>query len=153
MTYHLGQTSEANLQGVNPLLVKCVRRAIAMTTQDFGVFEGVRSHARQAELYKSGASRTLDSRHLTGDAVDLVPFVAGRLQWQLPLCEQIAISMREAAAEFGIAIRWGAVWDRSLQALDPVRMDREVSAYVHRFEAANPDRHPLIDGPHFEIPR
>ena len=38
-----------------------------------------------------------------------------------------------------------------LEELDPVRMDREVSAYIRRFEAANPDRHPLIDGPHFEI--
>ncbi len=151
MSYHLGASSEAQLQGVNPQLVRCVRRAIAMSTQDFSVFEGVRSHARQAELYKSGASRTLNSKHLTGDAVDLVPYVAGRLQWQLPLSQQIAISMREAAQEFGVALRWGAVWDRSLEELDPVRLDREVSAYIRRFEAANPDRHPLIDGPHFEI--
>lgn len=152
MTFHLGATSEANLQGVNPLLVRCVRRAIALSTQDFAVFEGVRSHGRQAQLYKSGASRTMNSRHLTGDAVDLVPYVDHRLQWQLPLCEQVAISMREAAQEFGVVLRWGACWDRELQALDPVRMDREVAAYVRRFEAAHPDRSPLIDGPHFEVP-
>lgn len=151
MSYMLGSASEEHLRGVNSLLVRCVRRAIALTTQDFRVFEGVRTHARQAQLYKAGASRTMNSKHLSGDAVDLVPLVDGTLQWQIPLCCQVAIAMREAAQEFGARLRWGCVWDRELGELDPVRLDREVSAYVRRFEAVHPDRHPLIDGPHFEL--
>lgn len=151
MIYHLGQKSEENLQGVRPGIVKCVRRAIVLTTVDFSVFEGVRARARQLQLYRSGASRTLNSRHLTGDAVDLVPYVEGRLQWQLPLCQQVAIAMREASLEFGVRLRWGAVWDRELSELDPVRLDREINAYIRRYQAArNDDAHPLIDGPHFE---
>lgn len=150
MTFHLGATSEANLQGVKPPIVRCVRRAIMLTTQDFGVFEGVRSHARQLVLFQRKATRTMNSLHLVGGAVDLLPFVDGRLQWQTPLSFPIAQAMLEASQETGIHLRWGGVWDRLLHELDPVRLDREMRAYWARFEALHPDRDPLVDPWHFE---
>lgn len=150
MTFHLGQTSEANLQGVKPPIVRCVRRAIVLTTQDFGVFEGVRSHARQAILFQRKATRTLHSHHLDGGAVDLLPFVEGRLQWQTPLAYPIVQAMLEASQELAIHLRWGGVWDRLLHELDPVRLDREVRAYRLRFETAHPDRDAFEDVWHFE---
>jgi peptidoglycan L-alanyl-D-glutamate endopeptidase CwlK len=139
--------------------VRCVRRSIVITTQDFGVHEGVRELARQRQLVAAGASRTLDSYHLTGDAVDLVPWIAGRLQWQMPACIQVAIAMREASIHFGVKLTWGAVWDRLLSQLDPTDLDGEIEAYIVRYRKANPPvlvngvwkrRDPLIDGPHFQ---
>jgi peptidoglycan LD-endopeptidase CwlK len=152
--FMLGAASESNLQGVDPGLVKCVRRAIATTAVDFSVFEGLRSRERQAKLFAEGASRTMDSYHLTGHAVDLVPYVGGRLQWQMPLCIQVAIAMREAAAHFGVPVTWGAVWDRELFLLDARELADEIDAYVARYRIKNGrNRHPLIDGPHFQVER
>ena len=69
--YKLGQRSLQNLSGVHPDLVSVVKRAIEITKQDFSVIEGVRNIDRQRQLVKSGASTTMNSRHLTGPAVDI----------------------------------------------------------------------------------
>lgn len=152
--FHLGQRSEANLEGVHPDLVRCVRRAIATTSVDFTVFEGLRTIERQRELVREGVSRTLDSYHLTGHAVDLVPWIAGSLRWQLPACVQIAAAMRQAADAFDVPIVWGCVWDRDLSELDPTDLDGEIEAYVARWRARHPGaRRPLVDGPHFQVAR
>ena len=154
MRYHLSTKSEENLSGVDPHLAKCVRRAIVTTSEDFGVFEGMRTLERQRKLVASGASRTLDSYHLTGHAVDLVPYVDGRLQWQMPLCIQVAIAMRDAAVTFGVPITWGAVWDRKLQDLDPTDMAEAIDDYAARYHLKHGYKsRPLIDGPHFQVAR
>ena len=68
--YSLGVRSKARLKGVHPDLVKVVEKAIQLTTVDFTVLEGVRDAVRQEKLVESGASQTMNSRHLTGHAVD-----------------------------------------------------------------------------------
>jgi peptidoglycan L-alanyl-D-glutamate endopeptidase CwlK len=73
MSFSLGAKSRENLKGVHADLIKVVEKAITTTTQDFTVGEGVRSLERQKRLVASGASRTMNSRHLTGHAVDLHP--------------------------------------------------------------------------------
>lgn len=153
MTFALGAGSESKLVGVRPKLVCCVRYAIKRTVQDFSVFEGVRSDARQRALYASGASRTLDSYHLTGEAVDLVPYVEGVLQWQQPLCNKIAAMMLEASRVLSVRLVWGSVWDRELASLDPDNLAGEVADYAERYRSAHPGKHALIDGPHFELVR
>ena len=74
MTYVLGKRSLSNLKGIHPDLVSVVKRAIDITDQDFTVIEGLRDIDRQRELFKSGASTTMNSRHLTGHAVDIAPY-------------------------------------------------------------------------------
>ena len=79
MSYKLGNTSQQRLVGVHPNLVKVVQRAIEITAQDFAVNEGLRTLERQRRLVASGASQTLNSKHLKqadgfGHAVDLVPW-------------------------------------------------------------------------------
>ena len=69
---------------MHPDLVRVVERAIQITTQDFRVQEGLRTRERQAELVARGASRTMNSRHLTGHAVDLVALGGGEVSWQAP---------------------------------------------------------------------
>ena len=92
--------------------------------------------------------------HLTGHAVDLVPYVGGRLQWQQPLCNQVAIAMREAALHFNVSVVWGAVWDRELGSLNPAELELAIENYVARYKAARgPKASPLIDGPHFQVRR
>ncbi len=78
MSFRLSERSCARLKGVHPDLVGVVLEALAVSPINFMVTEGLRSPRRQAELVRAGASRTLNSRHLTGHAVDLAAFVDGR---------------------------------------------------------------------------
>ena len=107
----LGKRSKDNLKGVHPDLVKVVERAIQLTKQDFTVIEGLRTKERQAELMKKGATRTLNSRHLTGHAVDIVPWVNGNVSWDWKFYSEVRSAMMQAAGELGVEIEWGGNWE------------------------------------------
>ena len=107
--FKLSQKSLDRLSGVHPDLVAVVKRAIEITEVDFAVLEGVRSLARQEQLFKAGGSTTMRSRHLTGHAVDLGAYV-GQIRWDWPLYDKIALAMKAAAIELQIAIEWGGDW-------------------------------------------
>jgi peptidoglycan L-alanyl-D-glutamate endopeptidase CwlK len=121
--YKLGQRSRTRLQGVHPDLVKVVERAIEITTVDFTVLEGLRDPARQKLLVESGASQTLNSRHITGHAVDIGALVDNRIDWSWPLYHKIADAMKEAARELNVPIVWGGDW-RSFKDGPHYELDR-----------------------------
>ena len=106
----LSKKSLDRLTGVHPDLVRVVKRAIEITTVDFAVLEGVRSKSRQEQLVKAGASQTMNSRHITGHAVDLGAYVSGSVRWDWPLYSKIADALKQAAAELGVPIEWGGDW-------------------------------------------
>lgn len=107
---------EQRLVGVHPDLVRVVRRA--RRSVPFIVTEGVRTKERQAELVRIGASRTMNSRHLTGHAVDLAYWVddgdgrpeGGEIRWDWPLYEKIGAAMKAAAAAEQVSMDWGGDW-------------------------------------------
>jgi len=99
-----------NLEGVHPDLVKVVRRALELTEVDFVVVEGIRTEEKQRQYVEAGASKTMNSRHLTGHAVDLVAWVGGTVNWDLTNYEKIAAAMKEAGRELGIPVEWGGDW-------------------------------------------
>ena len=110
--YKLGPRSQSRLKGVHPGLVKVVERAIEITTVDFTVLEGVRTPERQKVLFEAEASTTLNSRHITGHAVDLGAWVDNQVDWSWPLYHKIAAAMKEAAKELDVKIVCGADWKR-----------------------------------------
>lgn len=77
-TFKFSSRSEKNLQGVNPDLVKVTRRALEISEVDFGITEGLRSRYRQKQLVATGKSQTMNSRHLTGHAVDVVAYIGSQ---------------------------------------------------------------------------
>jgi len=107
MTHRLSQRSMQNLSGVHPDLVAAVKRAIEITEQDFSVIEGVRNIERQRQLVAKGASKTMNSRHLTGHAVDLAPYP---LSWDWEYFYPIADAMKQAAEELDVDLEWGGDW-------------------------------------------
>lgn len=141
--FTLSERSVKNLQGVNPSLVKVVQRAIELSSVDFAVIEGVRTKARQAELVKKGASKTMNSRHITGHAVDIVPIIGGKISWDFNHYYPIAKAMATAATELNVRVRWGGAWSvitgRSGTPQEWVKTYRSGGG---RF----------LDGPHFELP-
>jgi peptidoglycan L-alanyl-D-glutamate endopeptidase CwlK len=110
--FKLSARSRSRLTGVHPDLVRVVERAIQLTDTDFAVIEGVRTLAKQREYVASGASQTLNSRHLTGHAVDLAAYVGRELRWDWPLYHKIAAAMKQAAVELSISIVWGGDWKK-----------------------------------------
>ncbi len=149
-SFSLGSASMKELSGVHPDLVKVVKRAIALTAQDFSVHDGIRTAAEQKQLVASGASQTLDSRHITGHAVDLVPYVNGKLRWEWPPIYVIADAVRVAARELDTPLRWGGAWDVDFTASDDSPEDL-VAAYVARRKRQA--LRAFIDGPHYELPK
>ena len=110
MTFKLSKKSRERLIGVHPDLTRVVERAIELTEVDFTVLEGLRDPARQKKLKDAGASMTLNSRHITGHAVDLGAWVDNQVDWSWPLYHKIAAAMKEAAKELNVAIVWGGDW-------------------------------------------
>lgn len=123
MSFRFSARSRRNLRGVHPDLARVAERALALSEVDFMVTEGRRDPARQAALVKAGASRTLQSRHLTGHAIDVAAVVAGQVRWDWPLYPKIAAAFEAAARELSVPVVWGGRWPR------------------------------LRDGPHFELDR
>ena len=107
MGYQLGNKSRSKLHGVHQDLVLVVNRAIEITTQDFTVLEGLRTVERQKQLYSTGKSKTMKSRHLTGHAVDLAPWP---ITWDWEYFYPIAEAMKDASQEVGVPIEWGGDW-------------------------------------------
>lgn len=154
MAYVLGHRSRNELEGVHPRLVAVVERAIEITPVDFAVHDGLRTEDEQREYVERGVSHTMASKHLRqadgyGHAVDLVPYINGRLRWEWEPIYQIAGAVWHAAVELGVGLRWGGVWDRPFLALDPESFDDHVSEYVARRRAGG--RRVFLDGPHFEL--
>ena len=149
MTFVLGGNSEANLTGVHSDVVRVVRRAITITPVDFAVIEGRRTQARQDQLFAAKATKTRNSKHTTGDAVDLAAWVGGRHSWDWPLYYRLAEAMRDAAILEQVKLRWGGVWDRCLNDLHG-DLEDDVADYVKRRKALKPGEAVFIDGPHFE---
>ena len=110
MTFILSQKSLRRLEGVNPDLVKVVKRAIQITPIDFIVVEGLRTKERQAYLVEKGASKTMNSRHLTGDAVDLAPIVDNKVSWDWKHYYPLAEAIKQAAKEVKVEVEWGGDW-------------------------------------------
>lgn len=156
MSYALGSASRAELTGVHPRLIAVVERAIALTAQDFSVHDGLRTADEQREYVRQGVSKTMASKHMRqgdgfGHAVDLVPFINGKLRWEWKPIYVIASAVHHAAAEQGVALIWGAVWDRAFATLpgDPAGLEAAVNSYVTRRRAMG--KSAFIDGPHFEL--
>jgi peptidoglycan L-alanyl-D-glutamate endopeptidase CwlK len=115
-----------NLRGIHPDLRRVIDRALQESPLDFIVIEGLRSRARQAELVAEGASQTMNSRHLTGHAVDLLPIgLNGKASFAWPLYNKLGPAVKSAAEKEGVAIVWGGDW-RSFQDGPHFELDRDV---------------------------
>ena len=133
--YKLSERSLNSLKGVNPSLVKVVERAIELTEQDFLVLEGVRSKEQCYINYGKGRTvaqcsakgvptkyaqpslskvtwlnNPLASKHVTGNAVDLVPYP---INWNtISKFTTISKAMKQAAKELGVDLEWGGDWTK-----------------------------------------
>ena len=125
MQTRLAGVSLRRLQGVHPELVKVVHAASLLSPMPFLVVEGVRTEARQRELYAQGRTApgrivtwTMKSKHIPGadglgHAVDLCPIGAGgKPDWNNTNgFLEIGKAMMNSAMRLGVQLRWGWDWD------------------------------------------
>jgi len=149
MAFKLSKRSLARLDGVNDNMVKVVNTAIGLSKIDFGVICGLRTIEEQRELVAKGASKTMKSKHIEGNAVDLMAYIGSRASWELDLYDDIADAMKIAADEHDVQIRWGAAWHiPDLREWDSSMQDA-MNEYIDIRRGQG--RRPFIDGPHFEL--
>ena len=154
MAFKLSGRSLGKLEGVHPVLVDTVKRAIEVSSVDFGVIYGVRSLAEQKRLYEAKRSQTMKSKHLVQEdgyshAVDLMAYDGSDPSWDIVMYDDIADAMKQAALETGAKICWGAAWQIDDIAKWDGTMEQAMNAYVDLRRSSG--RRPFIDGPHFQV--
>lgn len=160
MSFELSERSLSRLEGVHPQLVAIVKEAIKLTEVDFGGTCGVRAREEQEKLVQQGRSQTMNSKHLTGHAVDLVAYLDGEVTWEGEVYDKVAEAMRQAARTLAVGLRWGGAWQFKehvggdhWETEDICNWegscDDACMAYIDLLRSRN--RKPFVDCPHFEL--
>ena len=146
--FRFGSRSRETMVGVHPDLILVAGRALSKSEVDISVMEGLRDIQQQRINVQKGVSKTLDSYHITGDALDLGAYVDNAISWDMRYYFDIAYAMRDAAIELGIRIKWGGGWFVLNDSHDLVA---SLEAYEQRKK--DQKKKPFIDGPHFQRER
>lgn len=102
---------ETNLASVKPQLGDVVKRAQELAGVKFVVGSGKRDQALQDKAVQWGWSKTRDSNHLHGDAVDIwIVEDDGSVSFDAKKLTEVAKAMKQAAKELGVGIQWGGDW-------------------------------------------
>jgi peptidoglycan LD-endopeptidase CwlK len=116
--WSLDQKSKEILSKVHPDLEAVVYRAAQISPIPFRVIEGLRTLTRQRQLKAQGLSKTLNSRHLTGHAVDIVPIVDlngdgkidGEEMWHHSQLLKLSPYIKQAFKTNNTPYEWGGDW-------------------------------------------
>ena len=106
----LSKLSMERLEGVDERLKAIVIECASRCLFPFNVSEGLRTKEQQREYVRQGKSRTMNSKHLTGKAVDLYPLSMDRKQVDWSRFEELADLMFQVASDQGTEIVWGGHW-------------------------------------------
>lgn len=146
--FRLSERSLKALATTHADMQRVIKRAIQISPVDFTVIEGLRTREKQAEYIRKGASQTMNSKHLTGSAVDIVPYVNGKLDWDnWDNIYAMVVAVQRAAEELGVNIRWGGAW---------VRINGRVGTpkdWIENYKAVQrkAGKKAFMDGVHFEL--
>lgn len=119
------QRSLAHLDTVHPDLKRVMLEAIENAPFDFGITEGLRTKERQQQLFNEGKSQTLNSKHLTGNAVDIVIFIDNKVTWDLKYYKVLSEHIKAVAKLNDVPIVWGGDWKSFVDAVH-FELDRKV---------------------------
>lgn len=109
-----GERSNKNLQTLCPAPQQLAQCMIEQTTIDFTVIEGYRSQERQNKIYAKGRTKpgrkvtwTLNSRHTSARAFDIVALSGGEIDWSPAPYKEINKAAEKCASLTGIEYTWG----------------------------------------------
>ena len=141
-TFQFGERSKRELSTCKPALRKVMELAIKQSPVDFGISQGARSVEQQRQFYLKGVSQVnpdrytleelpLKGKHIVTDkfplsrAADIFIYVPGKreLSYHPEHLALVAGVIYAAAAQLGIAIRWGGNWDGDGEILTDQKFD------------------------------
>lgn len=105
--------TQGNLSEVHPDLQAVAARAIELCKErglDFICTDGHRTVEEQRHFVATGKSKTMNSRHLGGLAIDVVAYKNGRCDYVWEDQKELWEVFKEAADELDIPIEWGGNW-------------------------------------------
>lgn len=104
--------SKERLKGVSPTLAELMFAVEAQHPDAFEIGEGMRDVETQKKYVAEGKSQTMNSKHLTGNAVDIVMGAdTGTPNWDFEAYRPIADTAKATAATLGIPnFVWGGDW-------------------------------------------
>ncbi|WP_340222098.1 M15 family metallopeptidase [Fusobacterium nucleatum] len=108
--FSFSKASLDKMNGVNSKLVILMKEAIKNSPYDFKITEGLRTVERQKELVKTGKSKTMNSYHLKGKAVDIAVLIDNKITWDFKYYKKVADHIKEVARKLGYVITWGGDW-------------------------------------------
>lgn len=123
MTFRFSKRSLTNLEGVHHDLVEVAHLALSISPIDFVIIDGVRTIEEQRILVAKGKSKTMDSRHLTGHAIDVAAWMNGTISWDFGLYEKITDAFDMAAGRLKTPIVCGIDWPSFVDA-GHIELDR-----------------------------
>ncbi|GHU27457.1 hypothetical protein FACS1894152_4110 [Bacilli bacterium] len=107
-----GEKSEQLLNTVADELSGLAHNVIKISPIDFAIVEGFRTEEKQKELYDAGKTKTLNSKHCVGRAIDVVPCLNYRPNFEMiNSCCFIVGLFYALAKQNNLKIRVGAIWD------------------------------------------
>ena len=109
-----GRKSLAQLRGLDSGLVNVLNQAIKHF--DFTVIEGIRSLETQTQYVADGVSKTLKSKHLEGQAVDIAPYPVDYDDTERFV--YLGGFILGVASQLGVKLRWGLDWDMDTYTKD-----------------------------------
>lgn len=124
MAYYFSMASLKKLQGVHPDLIKLCNKALDYSVHDFIITEGLRTVEKQKALFEAKKSQTMNSRHLTGHAIDFAVIYGKEIGWALPLYKDVSEAFKKASKELNIPMIWGGDW-KSLVDGPHIELDRK----------------------------
>ena len=109
--------SKERLAEVHKDLQKVIEAAAVKPPYNFQITCGKRTIEEQRLLVKLGKSKTLNSRHLTGDAVDVVVYVDGAITWEYKYYKELSEHIKAVARGLKIGLEWGGDWKSFIDAV------------------------------------
>lgn len=147
--FKFSRRSLNNLEGLTSSLVEVCYKAIDLTEVDFGIICGMRTYEEQLQNYKNGATQTMHSKHLTGDAVDVMAYIGSRGSWELELYYKIADAFKQAAISENVKVRWGGAW--SVPDIREWKGSMEDAQMSYIDLRRSQGQKPFLDSGHFEL--
>ena len=112
------KVSVERMKGIHPDLRKLADAVLQAAPWPIRVTEGLRTIERQRQLVAIKASKTMRSRHLTGHAIDVVPYIDldrdGKIEteelYNKQLFRQLIPIAKDCAEKLSISVVWGYDW-------------------------------------------
>ena len=129
---NFSRISRERLATCHPDLQRLMNEAVKDSAVDFTIVCGRRGKEDQEKAFREGKSKLHypKSRHNSNpsEAVDVAPYVNGKLNWNPDYFRPLALHIKETAQRLGIAIRWGGDWDRGFIDMPHFELARKEKA-------------------------